>query len=130
MTSAPWIRPAAPEPVKGTFTRIVLPIGLVLTVGAGCLAWFVAAMMPLVCYGDRDIPEAFSRHFDHYFQESTGVAAAVVLVLLAASLVLGRLPRGSARVLGSVCLAVAIVAPWVWMVLSYSQARHWASLAP
>jgi hypothetical protein len=106
------------------------PIGLVLTVGAGCLAWFVAAMMPLVCYGDQDIPGAFSRHFDHYFQLSTGVAAAVLLVLLVASLVLGRLPRRWARILGSVCLVVAVVAPWVWMAVSYSQARHWESLFP
>jgi hypothetical protein len=121
-------RPAEPDPFRRTRPGIVGP-GVLAVVG-GFVAFLVAAMVPLGCYGDRDIPADFDRHYTAFFDTSVYVVAGVTAGLLAVALALATSRNRGVRALCAGCLTGALVAPWVWVTIAIQLGMHWRNLNP
>lgn len=109
-----WLRPV-----------IVFPLGLVFTFAGALVAFVVVAYLPLGFYGDTAVPEGFTRTYESFFHRSTTVAAVVVVVLLVVGLALTRVRRAAARVAATVCVVVAVAAPWVWIAVACLATSQW-----
>jgi hypothetical protein len=122
--SQPWPRSVIFHPV------IVIPLGLLCTLVSAFIAYWGEAFLAWGFYGDNSAPTAFDHAYEPFYKSSLITAGLVAAVLLVVAVVLAPIRRKAAQVGWTLCVATAVITPWVWAVVAYLVGKHWADAYP